>query len=674
MMTETPDFPWTLLPREALEQVMDSGQISKIDLELLRWLVWLSLLSVQELTRLVKVDGRSFDEKTIGSHLLRLERLDLAASVVLSEAGWPPHQRRYYITDLGLYVLVKHYPASISVPKLVACYPVTRTDLFARLARPVVHLALSDLVSRLVAERPPGYRVTSYQQPWKQTYARIAAGGQQVWRCDAAFLLQTPTGAQHAFYARVDQLECLFSQAEAKRFLSRLFALRKYQHLRGEVMPQLLLLSTPARFPFWAEQMEHTTLLGNTSLPTGCIADYTRLAGSAYAPIWLPFDELVSSGGRDPEGGQVSLLSLLNQPATQDLVEQFSQYFTFQHLLISRTTGPLSRRTKTLPRYVGESLQEEAKRELQPPKGVDSTGIPAMLAEELYGNKVASLRVAALLNLVLTRQQKAILALLVRHPHLSLPDLLALLHPESQDERIIQRQLDPLLIELQLARKDVWEEGLGWRERERYHLSETGLRFLAVRHGLTPAYYLIPEKKVRETKKRISPRDPTVNWEQRGAALLGRQMGHTNALYRCVRGIIEVGVRSGAYSVLCWKSARESLRCYYDSDERDWMNLCPDAELLYVRADSTRIDSVLVEYDRGTTFYREYAAKFEAYSHYQRYTRTTLPPILVVIQRMSTAETIREAISKVGADDVPVVLALEADLLKHGLSRMLAHS
>ena len=85
-------------------------------------------------------------------------------------------------------------------------------------------------------------------------------------------------------------------------------------------------------------------------------------------------------------------------------------------------------------------------------------------------------------------------------------------------------------------------------------------------------------------------------------------------------------------------------------------------------------NSVLIEYDRGTTFFREYAAKFEAYSHYQRYTRTTLPPILVVIQRASTAKTIREAIDEVGAEDVPVVLVLEADLIKHGLLKALARS
>ena len=186
--------------------------------------------------------------------------------------------------------------------------------------------------------------------------------------------------------------------------------------------------------------------------------------------------------------------------------------------------------------------------------------------------------------------------------------------------------------------------------------------------------YLMPEKKVRDEKKRVSPRDSSVNWEQRGAVLLERQMEHTNALYQCVRRIIEVGTRGGAYRIVCWKSARESVRCYYDPEERDWMNVRPDAELLYVPNGGTRMSSVLVEYDRGTTSYREYAAKFEAYSHYQRCTRTMLPPILVVIQRVSTAETIREAIREVRADDVPVVLVLESDLLRHGLLKTLARS
>jgi hypothetical protein len=676
-MADIPDDPpWSPLPKEALKQVLAADQVSKIDLELLRWLVWLSLLSVQELTRLVKVDGRLFDEKTIGNHLLHLERLDLAASVVLNETGWPGGHHRYYITDLGLYVLVSHYPESISVPKLVACYPVARIDLVARLARPTVHLVLSDLVSRLIAESPSGYRLSSYQQPWKQAYTRISGGnGQQTWTCDAAFLLQTPERAQHAFYARIDQPECLFSQTDAKRWLSRFFDLRQALRLQGGVMPHLLLLTSPARFSFWAEQIEHVTLWNNTSLPTGCIADFTSLASGVYASIWLPFRDLISNGGRNLESSLTSLLSLLDQPASQLLVDEFSQYFTFQHLQISRTTGPLVRRGNKLPRYVGDSLLEEARGELHPQRKEDLQGVPALLSEELYGSKADRLRITALLNLALSRQQKTMLAHLVRHPHLSLPDLLALLRPESWDVRLIQRQLDPLLLDLKLVkREESWEEGVEWRERERYIHTETGLRFLAMRHGLSPAYYLIPEAQVRDRKKRVAPRDSSIRWEQRGAKLLRRQMPHTNGLYQCVRGIITSGVRSGAYRVICWKSARESVRCYYDSDNCDWMNACPDAELLYIRTDSARIDWVLVEYDRGTTYYREYATKFEAYSRYQRYTRTTLPLVLMVIQRSSTARTILEAIHDVEAFDVPVVMVLEADLVRRGLLGVLARN
>src|SRR5260370_21325371 len=109
-MATRSDPPWSLLPKETLAQVMSGEEIGRLDLELLRWMTWLSLLSVQELTRISKVDGHAFDEKTIAAHLLQLARLGLAASVTLSEPRWPRGQHRYHITDLGLYALVRHYP------------------------------------------------------------------------------------------------------------------------------------------------------------------------------------------------------------------------------------------------------------------------------------------------------------------------------------------------------------------------------------------------------------------------------------------------------------------------------------------------------------------------------------------------------------------------------------
>jgi len=79
-------------------------------LQLLRWLVWLPLLSARELTRMMRKG-----EKTVWGYLARLEQCELTAHIVLSEPGWPRH-RRYYITDLGLYVLAACYPHPLSVP------------------------------------------------------------------------------------------------------------------------------------------------------------------------------------------------------------------------------------------------------------------------------------------------------------------------------------------------------------------------------------------------------------------------------------------------------------------------------------------------------------------------------------------------------------------------------
>ena len=214
-------------------------------LALLRWLIWLPLLSALELARILQKD-----EKTVWGYLERLEAIDLAAHVVLSEPGWP-RRRRYYSTDLGLYVLAARYPRPLSVPRLAASYPVERGDLLARLARPQVHLVLSDLVSRLLSELPTGYQLTSYQQPWRQAYRW--RGKRHIFSADAALLLQTPAGTEHALYALVDPPERLFNRRQDQAFLAQLFDLRQATQLATDVMPHLLLLTTPARFAFWAE-------------------------------------------------------------------------------------------------------------------------------------------------------------------------------------------------------------------------------------------------------------------------------------------------------------------------------------------------------------------------------------------------------------------------------------
>ena len=666
--TDTPDGARSVLTTEHVRHVLAQAtpltRPASPYLQLLRWLVWLPLLSSWELARMMRKD-----EKTVWGYLARIEQFDLAAHIVLSEPGWPRRHRRHYITDLGLYVLVACYPHPLSVPKLAASYAIEQRDLLARLARPQVHLVLSDLVSRLLSELPTGYQLTSYQQPWRQAYRW--QGKKRTFGADAALLLQTPTGTEHALYVRVDQPERMFSQRQEQAYLSKLFELRQATHLRQDVMPHLLLLSTPARFSFWAEQLEQSALARGSAVLSGAIADFGQLQAGMCAPIWLPFRELITQLNTQadephtqerPAPQPRSLFSLLDQPATPQLIERFSQRSSFQHLFTRRESGPLARRRKKLTRYVFDSLQREAAQFMQMALQERPRAI-VQLRERLYSARHERTCMAALLTLALSSQQKALLALLARHPLLSLPDLLVHLHPESTDARPMQQQLKQLC-GLGLVRLFTWEGSGPWRESERYELSEAALRFLAMRHGVPPAHYLYPVTEEPDRRK-ISPLDPTLRWVQRGIEGLRAQMSHTNELYRCIRHIVAAGRRTGSYAIVFWKSARESVRSYHDSSER--YSGRPDAELLYTLPGSTAVRHLLIEYDRGTTFAREYQDKFAAYSDYQHDMRTVLPRIVMITPNQRAAERILRSIRQAHAQDVQVTIVLEQDVLQRGL-------
>ena len=73
------------------------------------------------------------------------------------------------------------------------------------------------------------------------------------------------------------------------------------------------------------------------------------------------------------------------------------------------------------------------------------------------------------------------------------------------------------------------------------------------------------------------------------------------------------------------------------------------------------LESVLIEHE----------GKFEAYADYQRFTRTRLAPVLMVIQHPATTRTVRQAIHDVDAGAIQVLLVLESDLLQRGLAEVL---
>ena len=684
-ITPAPNTAPASLTRARVEAILsEAGAITRANgpyLKVLRALVWLPLLSIREISRIMQRD-----KQTVWSYLDQLEQWELAAHVLCSEPGWPRRHQRYHITDPGLYVLVARDPHPLSVPKLAASYAIERADLLARLARPQVHLVLSDLVSRLLSECPDGYQLTSYQQPWKQLYRW--QGSKHAFTADAALLLRSPQGTEHAFYVLVDQPERMFSQQQEKKHLEKLLELRQATHLQREVVPHLLLLSAPARFSFWAELVEQSALTHTSALLPGAIADYGQLSRGMQAPIWLPFRDLLSqqvvqqaeeAQGTYP-GRAVPLFSLLDQPASAPLIEHFSQRRSFEHLLAQRESS--TQVGGRLARYVGDSLQQEAVQLMQRAQK-DRLQVIDLLRRGLYSTKQERTRVTALLNLSLSAPQKTILALLARHLVLSLADLVFHLQPESDETRAIQHQVE-LVRDLELVRPYSWKENVpahvSWTERARFEMTDLGLRFLAMRHGVTPAHYLRPLPKEGESpaagkkldRRKISPLDPSYCWVQRGLHEFKWQLSHTNDLYRSIRYIVAAGRRMGRYEIVFWKSAREAMRRCFDPIEQKNVYAKPDAELLYSVPGSPVIRHLLIEYDRGTTFTREYQKKFPAYAAYQRVSHRTLPRTLVITPSKRSAERIRQNIVRAGAQDVPITMMLEQEIVQHGLLPVLS--
>jgi hypothetical protein len=640
-------------------------------LDVLRWLVWLSLLSREELGRVLQRD-----EQTLWGHLNTLMKQGLVDSVILNETGWPLRHHRYHITDLGLYVLAASHTPALSAHKIAMSYPITRADLFERLARPRVHLLLSDLITRLITECPPGYRLTSYQQPYKQTYLDLSAKKHTI-TFDAAFLLQTPASAQHAFYLHVDQPEHLFSQKEAKSFIKKLFALRRWMHLQRESMPHLLLLSGVERFSFWSEHLERLTLNQGISLLNGSLGETKQMSRGAYTPLWIPFQKLPKHDGHVQESDLLDLLSLLEHPASPRIIEQFSQSFTFKNMLRRKETGALSKKSRALRRYVDVTLQQEA----LPLAGLLAPQIIAPAARKhrpaqeilnaFYADREERLAMSTQFTLALSSQQKDILALLTRHPYLSQPDLLTLLYSENQHDRLLSRQMNPL-IHLDLVSVSLWSKAPVWREKERYILDESMLRFFAMRHGLSPAYYLYPHFPSEEDRGPVSPFSRDVTWLQHGAPLLRQQMAHTAGLYRCIRHIL-IHASPGTYHIHYWKSAQEALSWTYDPFNDKVVSIRPDAELLYSTNNLFTPRSLLIEYDRATTDSRAYKRKFRGYADYQAITRTTLPPLLVITQNEQSKRAIQQAIVHEKAFDVQVHILLESQVMLAGLLPILLH-
>lgn len=650
------------LARHKLAELLESEIAQEPYLHLLRWLIWFPLLSVEELTRLEQArlakQERTRSPQRVAAQLQTLEDSQLISHLIVNEPGWRQRQHRYFLTDAGIYVFAGRADPPLSVPKLAQAYAVERADLIDRIASIERHLVLAEISTRFIAEgSTQGYTLTSFQQPWRQS--DIVFGQQQVWSCDAAFLLADSQGTEYAFYMRVDtNRRCPLDTKRERLLLSRLLNLRRALHLHHETLPPLLIITRATHLPLWSSLLERTGEHHGTSLLDGAITTLEYLQSSGiYETIWWPLTELIHGVYNDNliqlAAPTVSLSNLMDTPASPALAERFSQRRNFAHLHTKQLNGPFRTTSRPLPAYVGKPLPHEI-----------ATLRASTLADALSGTKEEQQEATSLLNLALSTTQKELLFWLTHHPLLTLHHLARLHSPEGQDTRSVQRQMEGLSA-LNLLVPFQWYGSRPWHERERYVLAEAALRYSALREGKQAIHYLLSEEKARQRKALALS-------IQQGTAGLFAQMEHTHGLYHCMVLLLAAAQRENT-RIITWKSAREALRWYRDPFTHVPMQIRPDAEVIYHMEGQHSPQSILVEYDRATTTEREYEAKYQSYTDYQDVTHLKLPPILVITRHEQAAALIRACINTVGTH-LSVIIVLQEQLEHQGLLALLAQS
>ena len=154
---------------------------------------------------------------------------------------------------------------------------------------------------------------------------------------------------------------------------------------------------------------------------------------------------------------------------------------------------------------------------------------------------------------------------------------------------------------------------------------------------------------------------------------LSNKKEHTHGLYQCIRRIHHIANQKHTYQVAFWKGETDAYReCLDQISPETKVKVMPDAELLlYLRKDQFTPQPLLIEYDRATTTEKQYEQKFRGYADYQFFTRTSLPPTLIITQHQGAARKIQAAINAVKAHDVRHIILLESHILRDGLDPVL---
>ncbi len=643
---------WAPFYRTDLEAFLEKHEYTTLHLSVLSRLIWLSLLSGEELLRVLalKKEQPQMDAGDLSEHLKRMSKLGLIDAIMLREPSFG-RQKRYYATDLGVYLYLSavHPFPPLSIARLAKSYPIERDDLLARIARPHIHITCTSLATRIIAEGASvGYHLVSYQQPWQHAYT--FARRRHLLSSNAALLIEEQaSGAPYAFLVHVDIEPHLKAEREVEKWLLALLDLRQNMKLYRQHWPELLIISTCNHLPLWSHLLQETSFKRATTPLSGGITTLDALSKGVYTPIWWDLGRLASAD----DHGQISLFNLLRHPASMDLVEQFSKQRHFYEMLLKDAVSP-PRTKQRLIRYVGDSLQDEA------------TLLSRERLEEFFRNKKKSrqsMEGTGLLTLALTAAEKEMISWAAHHPLLDVPTFQAILRPAADPQAIkpIQQRITHLF-KLGLIETRLWSRGKTPLEQQRYLLTSVALKFMALRYGEPYRYYFVPPKYQKGDDEHLDRQ-----WGTRG---LNGQMWHTNALYSFMRQLYRRAHARGEI-IYHWKSAHEAARWYRDTVSQDDEHARPDAELVFALSPTDQpVRMVLLEYDRGTTGAFQYSRKFTAYLDYQQATGMVLP-LLVVTSSRKAMERMQHVLDALGS--LRIMMLLESDLLSQGLALVLRH-
>src|SRR5579859_2890089 len=277
---------WTPLYRTELEALLEKQEYTTLHLYGLFWLIWLPLLSAEELVLLLSLEETTHvlvkTKKHLSEQISQMTRLHLIDTITIQEPGIGRHQR-YYITDLGLYLYLSivHPTPPLTPAQLASAYPVKRDDLLARLARPSVHLALAALSSRLIVEGDPlGFHLVSWQQFWRLTMPGFVQ--KQHMLLDAALLIGEGE-TKYAFLVHIDPGHRLKPEKEEKKFLWQLLDWRQLCLLHRQSWPALLIMTVPERLASWGKLLQESSQNRLTKPLAGGVTLIQDIRSGVYA-------------------------------------------------------------------------------------------------------------------------------------------------------------------------------------------------------------------------------------------------------------------------------------------------------------------------------------------------------------------------------------------------------